>query len=69
MTAGDELLRPADIAARHPGLTVELLEKHRRAGTGPAWFRRGKRAVAYLASDVDAWIEARKAEAARGGAA
>jgi predicted DNA-binding transcriptional regulator AlpA len=60
----DELLRPADVAARHPGLTEALLEKHRRAGTGPAWFRRGKRAVAYLASDVDAWIERQRQQAA-----
>jgi hypothetical protein len=52
----DQLLRPVDVANLHPGLTVELLKKHRHEGTGPAWFRRGKRAVAYLASEVDRWI-------------
>jgi len=48
-------------AAAYVGLAVTTLEKMRLTGGGPPFVRLGCRAVGYVLSDLDAWIEGQKA--------
>lgn len=51
----DCLLTQKD-AARLLGLSVRTLERHRHAGTGPAYVRLGH-LIRYRQNDVAAWLE------------
>jgi predicted DNA-binding transcriptional regulator AlpA len=46
-------------AAHYVGLSESLLEKRRCSGDGPVYSQIGK-AVRYLASDLDAWMQANR---------
>jgi predicted DNA-binding transcriptional regulator AlpA len=46
-------------AAHYVGLSESLLEKRRCSGDGPTYSQIGK-AVRYLASDLDAWMQANR---------
>src|SRR5262249_25086466 len=48
-------------AAQYLALAASTLEKARLSGTGPRFARLG-RVVVYDLRDLDAWVEARKAE-------
>jgi len=56
----DDVLTPARVAARYEGITEKTLADWRYKGTGPRFFRAGKR-VFYRAADLLAW-EAAQAE-------
>ena len=43
-------------AALYLGLSVHTLERMRKTGEGPRWFRLGKRRVAYDIADLDAFV-------------
>lgn len=58
----DGILTPAHLAARLEGITEKTLADWRYKGTGPAYFRAGKR-VFYREADVSKW-EAEQVEAA-----
>lgn len=47
-------LRTPD-AARRVGLSPRTLEKHRRFGTGPVYWKLGGR-VLYTVEELDAWV-------------
>ncbi|WP_430642634.1 helix-turn-helix transcriptional regulator [Bradyrhizobium japonicum] len=42
------------------GVSRPTLQRYRREGKGPAWFRLPGGAVRYRRSDVDLWLEARR---------
>lgn len=46
-------------AAERLGVSARFLEDARAAGTGPAYFRLGRR-IAYAAADLDAWLSAQR---------
>lgn len=47
------------LAAPYLGVSVHTLQKWRRTGKGPAFYRVG-RAITYDVSDLDAFLEANK---------
>ncbi|MCC7097481.1 MAG: AlpA family phage regulatory protein [Thermomonas sp.] len=49
-------------AARRAGISLSTVYRLRRAGQFPQPVRLGCRAVGFLVSDIDAWIDARIAE-------
>ncbi len=49
-------------AATYVGLSSSTLEKMRLTGDGPRFIRLGGRAVGYAIEDLDAWLDARRAE-------
>jgi predicted DNA-binding transcriptional regulator AlpA len=49
-----------DEAAKHVRLSSSSLEKARITGDGPPFIRIGSRRVAYLAEDLDRWLESRR---------
>ena len=51
-------LKP-EAAGAHVGVTAGALAKWRHAGTGPAYIRVGGR-ILYKATDLDAYLEARR---------
>lgn len=53
-------------AAAHLSLSKSTLDKMRCFGKGPAFIRLTARAVRYDVRDLDAWVEARRSEAAAG---
>lgn len=53
------ILRTAD-AARLVGLSESSLEKLRCRGDGPAFIKIGSRAVGYLVTDLDDWLQSRR---------
>ncbi len=57
-------LRVLRTPAARVGLAASTLEKFRQRGEGPRFIRLGGRAVGYDPCDLDAWLEARKAESA-----
>ena len=64
-----EVLRP-DEAAAYLGVTRDMLQRWRTAGTGPAFLSWGPRTVRYRIRDLDNWLDAQDtvgntAEAAR----
>jgi hypothetical protein len=54
--AGDGPYLTTKAAARHLTLSPRTLEKHRVAGTGPAYRKHGGKVV-YRLKDLDAWSE------------
>ncbi len=48
-------LRTRD-AAKHVGLSMRTLEKHRIYGTGPRYSKLGGRVI-YAVEDLEAWVE------------
>jgi hypothetical protein len=50
-----EWLRTAELTREYP-ISSSLLERMRRDGAGPPYFRHG-RVVLYRRSDVEAWLE------------
>jgi len=48
-------LRTAEVPATYP-ISATLLERMRRDGEGPAYFRHG-RVVLYRRADIEAWLE------------
>ena len=54
-------------AAKYVRLSASTLEKARVKGTGPAFIRIGARKVAYLTSDLDKWLHARRRTSTAGG--
>ena len=54
-TADRSWLRTAEVSEEYP-ISTSLLERLRRDGDGPAFFRRG-RVVLYRRADVEAWLE------------
>lgn len=50
----------ANSAAAYTGLTVKSLAIMRSLGTGPAFFKLGKKCF-YQREDLDAWIQTRRA--------
>lgn len=64
-----EVLRP-DEAADYLGVTIDMLQRWRTAGTGPAFLPWGRRTVRYRLRDLDDWLDgqctaANTAEAAK----
>jgi predicted DNA-binding transcriptional regulator AlpA len=64
-----EVLRP-DAAAEYLGITLDMLQRWRTAGTGPRFMPWGHRTVRYRIRDLDDWLDAQRtaantAEAAR----
>ena len=55
------ILRTPD-AARYVGLSASTLEKMRLTGDGPAFIQLGGRAIGYDIRDLDAWLDAQRAE-------
>jgi excisionase family DNA binding protein len=53
-------LLPQDDLMAELGVSRPTLQRYRREGTGPAWFRLPGGAVRYRRSDVDLWLEARR---------
>ena len=53
--AEDDRLLNETTAAGMLGVSSRTLQRHRSAGTGPAWIRIGKSRLAYRLSDVRAW--------------
>lgn len=51
----DEVLLPPEVA-KLLRLDVSTLATWRSEGEGPAWFRIGKKKVAYRESAIDAWL-------------
>jgi len=45
--------------ANYSGLSVRTIQRLRMTGEGPAYRRLGRRRVAYLRSDIDAWVHSR----------
>jgi prophage regulatory protein len=58
------LIRSNDVQAR-TGLPKSSLHNMARAGTFPAPLKLGARAVAWRASEVDAWIQSRQPKEVR----
>lgn len=58
-TNASERLKPRQAAA-YLGLSFSALAKARVDGTGPAFLKLGKRAVAYDRGDLDAWLASRR---------
>jgi hypothetical protein len=54
----DVILTPERLAERLDGITEKTLADWRYKGTGPRFFRAGKR-VFYREGDVDAWLAGR----------
>lgn len=53
-------LLPQDELMAELSVSRPTLQRYRREGTGPAWFRLPGGAVRYRRSDVDLWLEARR---------
>lgn len=45
-------------AAAVTTVSIQGLERHRKAGTGPRFIRLGARRVGYRLADLEAWMEA-----------
>ena len=59
-----EILIRANAVQARTGLPKSSLHNMSKAGTFPAPVKLGVRAVAWVASDVDAWIESRQRQGA-----
>lgn len=55
-SARDEVLLPPEVAERLR-IDVSTLSTWRCNGYGPAWFRLGKKKVAYLESSIEAYLQ------------
>ena len=53
-----QIIRPSDVIKRI-GLSRSSLYKHMAAGTFPQSIALGDRAIGFLSSDIDAWIDSR----------
>lgn len=49
-------------AAEYTGFAVSTLEKKRHDGGGPPFVRLSARAVGYFVTDLDEWLNARRAQ-------
>lgn len=56
-------LLTSDALAKALGVSTKTLDRWRRGGEGPAFVQVGA-SVRYLASDVDAWIDANRTDPA-----
>ena len=54
----ENILFPPDVVRRY-GLSLKTLERMRTTGGGPAFVRLGTRRIAYLESELDAWLASR----------
>lgn len=64
-TAPDEILTPAEVAARLR-MSRSQLYAWRAEGYGPPSFLLGRKRIGYLASAVEEWLKERSDEAKRG---
>jgi hypothetical protein len=68
-TAEPRELRPlltAPQAAEHLGVTPDLLERWRGAGTGPAFVRLSPKHIRYKEADLDEFVAARRRQSTAG---
>jgi prophage regulatory protein len=57
-SADKKIIRPTDVIKKI-GLSRSSLYKHMAAGTFPQSITLGDRAIGFLSSDIDAWIDSR----------
>ena len=58
-SAPNPMLRVRD-AARYLGLSKSFLDKLRLTGDGPAFFKLGRKVVAYRREDLDSWLAGKR---------